>query len=223
MEVWITAVGHQCVVYGEGKSFLADVKDAAFDLLVLDWMLPDIMGDEILVWVREHLDWPIPVLFVTQRDSEEDIVYALEKGADDYMTKPVKPLEMMARIAALGRRSSTSKHAESAELDCGVYRINMGSRTLLYRGEALELTQKEFDLAAFLFRNRGQLVSRKEILEAVWGVTAELNTRTVDTHISRLRQKLCLTDQPQWRLTAVYQHGYRLEYLEDIQAGAAKG
>lgn len=214
MEVWIDAVGHQCVRFASGNSAVEALQSDSFDLLILDWMLPDISGADVLAWVRKHLGWPIPVLFVTQRDSEADIVYALEHGADDYMTKPVKPLELMARISALGRRTAAVQKADPRELEFGVYHVDLSSRTLSHRDEPVDLTQKEFDLAVFFFRHCGQLLSRKEILEAVWGVKAELNTRTVDTHVSRLRQKLSLAGEPDWRLSAVYQHGYRLEHLE---------
>lgn len=214
MKVWVEAVGHQCALYHEGNAFLDAVGQEKYDLLILDWMLPDIMGDEVLAWVRNNLGWPIPVLFVTQRDSEADIVFALEHGADDYMTKPVRPLELLARISALGRRSAAAQQAEPQEMDFGAYHVDLASRSLRYRGKPVELTQKEFDLAVFFFRHRGQLLSRKDILESVWGVTAELNTRTVDTHVSRLRQKLGFAEEPEWRLSAVYQHGYRLEHLE---------
>jgi DNA-binding response OmpR family regulator len=214
MRVWMEAVGHECVWFGEGKPFLDGLAESAFDLIVLDWMLPDIMGDEVLARVRAELGWPIPILFVTQRDSEADIVYALEHGADDYMTKPVKPLEMLARISALGRRTKGQQQEEERQLSFGVYSVDLTSRSLTHRDQPVELTQKEFDLAVYFFRNRGQLLSRKQILEAVWGVKADINTRTVDTHVSRLRQKLGLAQEPDWRLSAVYQHGYRLEHLE---------
>jgi DNA-binding response OmpR family regulator len=214
MEVWIDAVGHGCVRFSTGKAIIQALEKERFDLLILDWMLPDIAGDEVLAWVRKRLGWPMPILFVTQRDSETDIVYALEHGADDYMTKPVKPLELMARISALGRRSAAAQKADPRQLEFDAYQIDLSSRTLSYHGEPVDVTQKEFDLAVYFFRNRGQLLSRKEILEAVWGVKAELNTRTVDTHVSRLRHKLSLAEEPAWRLSAVYQHGYRLEHLE---------
>lgn len=213
MQVWLQAVGHDCQIYLTGEAFREAVAQAPFDLLILDWLLPDTNGIEILHWVRANCDWHVPVIFVTRMDKEEDVVLALEQGADDYMTKPVKPLEMLARITALVRRAHP-QNERSNGLAIGPYRLNVNSRTIDHAGERVDLTHKEFDLALFLFRNTGRLLSRGQILEAVWGTTADLNTRTVDTHISRIRNKLGLMPENGWKLSAVYQHGYRLERLD---------
>lgn len=106
VSLWLAEAGHACRRYESGKPFLKDIsRRETFDLLLLDWNLPDISGDEILITVRRELDWHIPVLFSTSRDSEEDIVHALELGADDYMVKPIRRGELVARIGALVRRS----------------------------------------------------------------------------------------------------------------------
>ena len=105
VELWLSEAGHSCQHFETGKSFIKGIINESFDLLILDWVLPDMNGDEVLSWVRDNINWHIPVLFVTMRDDETDIVAALEAGADDYMIKPVKQMEMLARINALGRRS----------------------------------------------------------------------------------------------------------------------
>ncbi len=214
MQVWLEAAGHVCVHFARGEKFLRAVSTDSFDLLVLDWLLPDINGDVVLEQVRERLEWRIPVIFITVRDSEQDIVSALERGADDYMIKPVKPLEMLARITALARRAGMQL-AEDKVFEIGDYAVDGVRRAISRDGETLELTHKEFDLAAFLLRNVGRLISRKHIMESVWGQRADLNTRTVDTHMSRIRNKLGLSPELGWRLSAVYQHGYRLERIDD--------
>jgi DNA-binding response OmpR family regulator len=117
---------------------------------------------------------------------------------------------MLARITALSRRAGSHDEADN-NLSVGEFQIDLGGHAISRGNEAVELTQKEFDLAVFLFRNTGRLLSRKHLMESVWGQRADLNTRTVDTHISRLRNKLSLTAENGWRLSSVYQHGYRLE------------
>lgn len=212
MQVWLQAVGHGCQTFQTGKAFLEAVNRGRFDLFILDWVLPDTNGIQVLQDLRATCDPTIPVLFVTQMDKEEDVILALETGADDYMAKPVKPLEMLARITALGRRAyPATERAESLEI--GDYRLNVQSRTVDCDGKPIDLTHKEFDLTLFLFRNIGRLLTRGQMLESVWSTTADLNTRTVDTHISRIRNKLRLLPENGWKLSAIYQHGYRLERL----------
>lgn len=214
MHCWLKEVGYDCQVFGQGKQLIRELNRDTFDLIVLDWMLPDLDGIEVLRWIREHIDWPIPVLFATGKDAEADIVQALDQGADDYMIKPVKRLELLARIKAISRRAMPQE--ESARvLEFGQYAIDTGTRTAYLNGKPLDLTQKEFDLVLFLFRCAGRILSRGHILESVWGISPDLNTRTVDTHISRIRNKLQLKAAHGWQLKAVYQHGYRLEQVED--------
>ena len=158
------------------------------------------------------MDWRIPVIFVTQRDEEEDIAYALDHGADDYIVKPIKPLELKARIKALTRRvSGMEKERRSQSLKCGVYHFDMSLHQAFVSEEEVTLTQKEFELALFFFRNLGRLLSRAHLLESVWGHSAEINTRTLDTHISRLRKKLHFGEETGYQLRSIYHQGYRLE------------
>ncbi|MGW8248206.1 MAG: response regulator transcription factor [Acidiferrobacterales bacterium] len=212
VNLWLEGAGHEVKIYPTSREFQKAVARDSYDLLVLDWILPDINGDEVLKWVRETVDWPIPVLFMTQRDAEEDVVHILELGADDYMAKPVSQAVLIARINALGRRARP-REDEAQSTDYGTYHLDPKTHTISVNGEAIELTSREFDLAWFLFRNSGRVLSRGHILEAVWGSSPDLNTRTVDTHISRLRKKLNIGEENGWRLKAIYQHGYRLESL----------
>ncbi len=210
MHVWLADAGHDCQLFREGKALIRDLGRDTFDLIVLDWMLPDTDGIAVLKWIRSHVDWPIPVVFVTGRDAEADIVAALDQGADDYMTKPVKRLEVLARIKAVSRRFIPQDDPRQI-LDFGRYIIDVAGRTVYSDGVPVELTHKEFDLVLFLFRSAGRVVSRGHILESVWGYNPDLNTRTVDTHVSRIRNKLHLKAEHGWQLKAIYQHGYRLE------------
>ncbi len=221
VRLWLTAAGHKCHVFSRGQDFMRALQRETFDLLMIDWMIPDITGIEVLNWMTANLATPTPVLFVTARDSEEDIVMALNAGADDYLVKPLRKLELLARIAALARRGRPGAKQDS--LTIGEFSIDPARHTITRHGDAVELTQKDFDLAVFLFRNRGKLLSRGHILESVWGRSANVNTRTVDTHVSRLRGKLGLTPENGWKLSAVYQHGYRLEHLREIDPAPDPG
>ena len=210
LEDWLKEAGYDCYVYSLGAAAIKAMQKESFDLILLDWLLPDINGDEVLSWIRENVDWRIPVIFTTQRDSEEDLAYALDKGADDYLIKPIKQIELKARIKALTRRVQGEQNKVQV-LTYGPYRVDMKKHQISVNDEAVVLTQKEFELAAFLFRNAMRLLSRSHLLESVWGHGADINTRTLDTHISRLRKKLRFNNDTGWRLSAIYHHGYRLE------------
>lgn len=214
VQLWLQQSKYECQYYLTGKSFLDAINKDSFDLLIVDWMLPDTNGLQVLSQIRRLYSSTIPVLFVTSRDSEEDIVQALEYGADDYMIKPIKQREFIARIYALVRRLAPTQE-DTTILTIGNYSIDTSNNRLQIDGSTIELTTKEFDLALYLFRNVGQILSRNNILKIVWGHSTQVNTRTVDTHISRLRNKLKLYPENHWKLAAIYQHGYRLEYLDD--------
>lgn len=208
--LWLEEEGHRVNHFASGTSLIDALRRNTFDLLILDWLVPDVDGEAVLGWVRGHLDWHIPVLFVTQRDAEDDVVRILMQGADDYLSKPVRPRELIARVTALARRS-TMQRRPSQPLQHEPYQIDLATRTVTRDDETIQLTQKEFELAAFLFQNAGRVLSRDYILENVWGHRPGMNTRTVDTHISRLRSKLRLYPENGWKLTGIYHHGYRLE------------
>lgn len=210
MLLWMEAAGHQAHLFANGQSFMTAAKRDSYDLFMLDWMLPDTTGDKVLEWIREHIGWHVPVIFVTQKDSPENVVTALEKGADDYMVKPVQPMEMLARLTALGRRVKQDFQEEKV-LERSPYILDMNSHTIVCKEEEIPLTQKEFDLALFMFQNVGRILSRAHILDSVWGRNPDLNTRTVDIHVSRLRKKLQLNSENGWKLSGIYNHGYRLE------------
>ena len=194
-------------MFHEPESFQRAFRKTSYDVITLDWNLPDATGIEILRWLRQSIVSDVPVIFITSRQGEEDIVSALESGADDYLVKPVRELELLARIRALARRAQP----ETELLDYEPYSFDTSNRQISINGDAVKLTEKEYDLALFMFRNRGRVLSRQHLLTSVWGTSAELNTRTVDTHASRLRKKLKLSASEKWKLTSIYQHGYRLE------------
>jgi len=210
---WLEEAGHQCTVHRDGNAFIRGYNKDSYDIVLLDWMVPNLSGLEVLKHMRSHLDNVVPVVFITQKDSEEDVVEALEAGADDYMTKPVRHLETMARVNAIARRMGFSDEHTPDNFDLPPYQLDSKLRQVKLNGEIVEMTQKEYELTLFLFKNLGRVISRGHLLEMVWGTSSKLNTRTVDTHISRLRSKLMIEDQENWQLTSVYRHGYRLEQV----------
>ena len=210
MRDWLTAAGHVCHVYETSRELLAELRRESFDLLMLDWQLPDLPGIEVLRRVRVDLGARVPVLFVTSRDAERDIVEALEAGADDYLVKPPRRLELVSRVHALWRRASGAQ-AEPTVLDHPPYRLDFAERRAYLDGAPVDLTPKEFEVAWLLFRNLGRLTSRGHLLEAAWGHGDEVTTRTVDSHVSRMRSKLDLRPERGFRLVSVYGYGYRLE------------
>jgi len=211
-------IQHECHLYSEGKALLRDLRQQSFDLLILDWTLPDISGPSIVKWVREDLASRIPILFVTNRNTEADLVAGLSAGADDFMVKPIRVAELEARVHALLRRAYPAHH--DVELQFGPYHFSPQARTLHFNGKAIELKHREYELAVFLFQNLGRLLSREHLREAVWGRGPDEPSRSLDTHISRLRTKLSLRPVNGFLLSAVYGLGYRLETVEAASLAA---
>ena len=210
---WLEEAGHKCTTYHDGTSFVRAYSQDSYDIVILDWMVPQTSGIEVLKHLRSQLDQDVPVVFITQKDSEEDIVEALENGADDYMTKPVRHLETIARVSAIARRAGFGEDNTAKYYRYDPYVIDTKLREVSRAGEVIDMTSKEYELTTFLFKNLGRVISRGHLLEMVWGTSAQVNTRTIDTHMSRLRTKLGFDDEPNWQLTSVYRHGYRLENL----------
>lgn len=205
---WLEDAGHDVRHFERGQDLLDSMPGGRFDLLILDWELPDVSGVDVLTQARRHVHWHVPILFVTQRDAESDIVRALDAGADDYMVKNISQGEFLARVTALGRRLAN----EELEFSAGPFRFYPASQTVTRDGEPVELTARDFELAQYLFQNVGRLLSREQLLRDVWKVSG-VNTRTVDVHMSRIRRRLQISPESGFRIKTIYQHGYRLEEL----------
>ncbi len=208
LKSWLSEAGYECEHARSGEEFLPRLDRSDFDMLVLDWELPDTTGIEVLRIIRSTVNWHVPVLFVTQRDAEIDIVEALSSGADDYMVKQASKAEFLARVNALSRRLG----AATLEVEFGQYRFNLETKTAMCHDEEVKLTAREFEVAHYLFQRMGRLVSREQLLRDVWRVSG-VNTRTVDVHVSRVRKRLGITPENGFRIKTVYQHGYRLEQV----------
>lgn len=211
----VEALGHACHRFSTGAALLHALQRSTFDLMLIDWELPDMTGVDVLRTVRAKHRTHVPVIFVTQRDEERDVVQALLAGADDYVVKPVRSAELKARMLALLRRVYPN---EDAPLRHGDFLLQPSSRAAYHNGQPLALKQREFELAHCLFTHLGQLLSRTYLMQTVWGRDADIPSRTLDTHISAVRTKLGLRPERGYRLSAVYGHGYRLETVPTIQS-----
>ena len=206
------SAGHVCHPFQSGKEILNQLRRESYDMLIIDWQVPDLSGADVLCWARDKLSANLPVLFMTSRSGEDDIVAGLAAGADDYMIKPLRRGELMARVQALLRRAYPNQHPVE-QIHFGQYTFETRTARLTRDGASVDMTQKEFDLALLFFRNMGRPLSRAYILEAVWARDVEIPSRTMDTHVSRVRSKLQLRPENGFKLAPVYSYGYRLEQI----------
>jgi DNA-binding response OmpR family regulator len=209
----LSAAGHVCHPFSAGSVLVKHLRRETFDLLLLDWNVPDMAGDEVLRWVRQSLSERLPVLFMTSRSRETDITSMLNLGADDYVVKPVSAALLLARVSSLLRRAYPRDPAASREL-YGEFDFDLKARQVMVRGEVVALTQKEFELALLLFQYLNRPLSRAHILDMIWKQAVDIPSRTMDTHMSMLRTKLGLRPEHGYRLTPIYGYGYRLETVE---------
>lgn len=217
----LTAAGHHCHAFTASKALLRALRQETFDLLILDWNLPDLPGIEVLQWSRQHLKPAPPALILTSRTDEADIVAGLDAGADDFVIKPVQSPVLLARVNAILRRAYAAAEGRLVE-QYDDYVFDTASQTVQVGGETIVLTAKEFSLALLLFQNLHRALSRDHLMETVWGRSPDVQTRTLDMHISRIRMKLGLRPEHGYKLIPVYSYGYRLEKLADIADLAAE-
>jgi len=202
--------GYEVAVANDGPAGLAAARERNPDVIILDLMLPGLDGYRVLRTLREE-GREMPVLILTARGEEADKVLGFRLGADDYVTKPVGVLELLARVNALLRRVRAPEKKETANERFGNVEIIPSSRTVLRNGTQVALTPKEFDLLLALVRRRGAVASRFELLKEVWGHRTAVMTRTVDIHIRELRRKLEDNPAEPRHILTVWKAGYRLE------------
>jgi two-component system alkaline phosphatase synthesis response regulator PhoP len=201
--------GFQCRTARTGVEALKRVKTAAPDLIILDLMLPELDGLEVCRRLRhDPATSSIPVIMLTAKGDEVDRIVGLEMGADDYVTKPFSPKELVARVRAVLRRSHPGE--APAMFSAGALAVDFGKHLVAVGGAAVALTAKEFDLLRALIEAHGRVLSREFLLDRVWGYAraSEIESRTVDVHIRRLRQKLGVEGR---RILTVKGVGYRFE------------
>jgi two-component system, OmpR family, response regulator RegX3 len=217
--------GYQCYAFDRGEKLLRLGALDRFDALVVDWNLEGTSGGEVLARIRETEKRWVPVLFVGDGRREGDVVVALQQGADGYMTKPIRGLELVARLEAMARRSRSRCEPPLPLLEVDVFSVDLQSRIVRRHSRPLALTPKDFDLAVLFLSNIGRLLSRRQIQGSVWGTHGAVPSRSLDTHVCRIRNRLALTPDQGWELAAVYKFGYRLARLgpgtKDVRANSA--
>jgi DNA-binding response OmpR family regulator len=181
--------GYRVITAADGHDALAQFRAGRPDLVLLDLMLPELSGIEVCRIIRAESG--VPIVMLTAKDSEIDKVVGLELGADDYITKPFSLRELSARVRALFRRSDQAIAAETPPLvDLGEVQVDLAGHRVLRDGEALPIKPKAFELLAFLIRHPGQVMTRDQLLERVWGYDFAGETRTVDVHVHWLRSQI---------------------------------
>jgi DNA-binding response OmpR family regulator len=209
---WLQEAGHEVAHFKSGRDCLKALNASHFDLCLLDWEVPDMNGLELLSNLKLKGNFP-PVIFLTGRDAEEDVVRVIESGADDYIVKPSSKAIVLARIHALYRRSNPNENLVKI-VQYGDLTVDFAKRKFELEGNVVKLTEKETELAIYFFSQQGVLLSRTHLTKVVWGTNPDIDTRTIDVHVSHLRTKLRLLPQYGWRLISVYHQGYRLERQE---------
>lgn len=208
----LSGAGHTCQSFESGKDLLTQLRKDSTDLLIMDWQVPDMPGMEVLRRAKEKLSANAPIMFMANTSAEDDMVAGMTAGADDYIVKPLRRGELAARTSALLRRAYPSQNG-SEQLTFGPYTFETRPGRLLMDGAPIDVTHKEFYLALLFFRNIGRPLSRAYIHESVWVRETAVPSRTMDTHVSRVRNKLQLRPENGFRLVPVYSYGYRLEKL----------
>lgn len=210
----LSARGLMVEAFSDGAALRRALARDTFDAVVIDWNMPGESGLDLVKDATATLPSPPPFLFMTSRSDESDVVAGLSAGARDYIVKPANIAVLHARLNAAVRERSRLGPAGSTRFDG--YRIEPATQTIELHGEAIRLTQKEFQLAALLFDNLDRPLSRSYLLAQVWSAAASMETRTLDMHISRIRSKLRLSPENLYVLQTVFGFGYRLSrYVAD--------
>ncbi|MCE5259281.1 MAG: response regulator transcription factor [Chloroflexi bacterium] len=205
IRLYLTNAGYQVVEASDGLDAMHLALGSKLDLILLDLMLPRLDGFEVCRRLRrEGVD--VPIIMLTARDDDIDKIVGLELGADDYVTKPFNPRELVARVKAVLRRTDPASH-QVAVLQAGDLRLDFQAHQVFVAGQIIELRPKEFDLLAELLAHPNQALSREQLLTQVWGYSFGGDTRTVDVHIARLREHLAASTA---KIETLWGVGYKL-------------
>ena len=208
MQEWLTQAGHTCHFYRSGREFIKGLPYINPHLVILDWNVPGLSGLEVMQWMKASDFNKTPIIFATTRSSMADLTQALGDGADDYVIKPLRQGELLARINSVSRPYKINQEPIGHE----PFKFDGNRRTITIDGTdvVVKLTHKEFEVAETLFTYPNKVFSRDMLLESIWGQFTSVSTRTIDTHVSRVRVQLQLDGTHGWELVSVYGKGYKL-------------
>jgi two-component system response regulator RegX3 len=201
--------GYEVTVAEDGPSAVSEFDRTGADVVLLDLMLPGIPGTEVCREIRTRSS--VPIIMLTAKDSEVDVVVGLELGADDYVTKPYSTRELLARIRAVMRRRVDEGDEDESVLAAGTVRMDLERHAVTVSGELVNMPLKEFELLEFLLRNAGRVLTRGQLIDRVWGSDYFGDTKTLDVHIKRIRSRIEATPSEPTMLVTVRGLGYRFE------------
>ncbi|WP_175872805.1 response regulator transcription factor [Burkholderia sp. BCC0397] len=207
---WLNKAGYDTEVRHDGDGFIELVRTQRVDVLLLDWDVPGKSGIEVMRWARESFADALPIIMMTQHDGENDIVFGLNSGADDYLIKPLRERELVARVNAQARKYyPETQRAKVVEV--GKFALDVSAHAATVDGVPVELSLREFDVALMLFESVGRIVSKDMMIKRIWGVVDRKYDATLATYVSKLRSSLGLRAKNGLVITTVYNYGYRLE------------
>lgn len=210
LEEFLGNLGYTVSSFGSSQKFLAALRQEECDLLIVDWTIPDFTGIEVLEYVRKfHPD--LPAIMLTARSDRQDIIRGLEAGADDFLSKPVDPDILNLRIKSLLRRTKGDVRSNTENVVLGPYTLRPSLSSVFLGNEVILLPKREFDMAMLFFTNPNRLLSRQYLAATLWGKVVDYQSRTIDTHVARLRKNLKLDPSSGISLNALYGFGYTLQ------------
>ena len=201
--------GYEVTVAEDGPGAIREFDRTGADLILLDLMLPGIPGTEVCREIRTRST--VPIIMLTAKDSEVDVVVGLELGADDYVTKPYSTRDLLARIRAVSRRRTEVDVEDESVLTAGTVSMDIERHTVSVSGDVVNMPLKEFELLEFLLRNAGRVLTRGQLIDRVWGADYFGDTKTLDVHIKRIRSRIEATPSEPTMLVTVRGLGYRFE------------
>ena len=205
----LTREGYETTVVDDGLAAVSAFDQSGADLVLLDLMLPGLSGTEVCRELRQRSS--VPIIMLTAKDSEVDIVVGLELGADDYVTKPYSTRELLARIRAVLRRQTDDSDLDDGVLTAGTVRMDVDKHQVTVEGREIAMPLKEFELLELLLRNAGRVLTRGQLIDRVWGADYFGDTKTLDVHVKRIRSKIETDPSNPRMLVTVRGLGYRFE------------